>query len=135
MTPRAVIGFVTLLHGLTPKLGVLVMNVRVLYFRNCSRSHSLYLSGAERLQDHHPGLRGRYRCVSVWSRRRLHATHTGLYQLGWAVLAGHTRVADPHANFRNAFAGSSHSSNDVNISFFLFNPVTHVGHIVRNCHF
>ncbi|KZT69137.1 amino acid transporter [Daedalea quercina L-15889] len=29
---------------------------------------------------------------------------------GWAVLAGHTRVTDPHANFRNAFAGSSHSS-------------------------
>ncbi|KAF8462471.1 amino acid/polyamine transporter I [Gautieria morchelliformis] len=31
---------------------------------------------------------------------------------GWAVLAGHTRVKDPHANFRNSFAGSSQSSND-----------------------
>ncbi|EGO04068.1 hypothetical protein SERLA73DRAFT_102414 [Serpula lacrymans var. lacrymans S7.3] len=31
---------------------------------------------------------------------------------GWVVLSGKTRVADPHANFRNAFAGSSQSSND-----------------------
>ncbi|KIP03101.1 hypothetical protein PHLGIDRAFT_26278 [Phlebiopsis gigantea 11061_1 CR5-6] len=31
---------------------------------------------------------------------------------GWVVLGGHTRVQDPHANFRDAFAGSSHSSND-----------------------
>ena len=35
---------------------------------------------------------------------------------GWAVLAGHTPVQDPHVNFRNAFAGSSHSSNDVRLS-------------------
>ena len=32
---------------------------------------------------------------------------------GWAVLAGHTSVKDPHANFSNVFAGSSTSSNDV----------------------
>ncbi len=32
---------------------------------------------------------------------------------GWVVLAGKTRVQDPHANFRHAFAGSSTSSNDV----------------------
>ena len=32
---------------------------------------------------------------------------------GWAVLSGKTRVQDPNANFRNAFAGSSTSSNDV----------------------
>ena len=36
-----------------------------------------------------------------------------IFLLGWAVLSGKTRVRDPHANFRNAFAGSSHSSNDV----------------------
>ena len=29
------------------------------------------------------------------------------------MLAGHTHIEDPHANFRNAFAGSSNSSNDV----------------------
>ncbi|KAI0660290.1 amino acid transporter [Cubamyces menziesii] len=31
---------------------------------------------------------------------------------GWVVLSGRTRVQDPYANFRNAFAGSSNSSND-----------------------
>jgi solute carrier family 7 (L-type amino acid transporter), member 9/15 len=37
---------------------------------------------------------------------------------GWVVLSGKTRVADPHANFRNAFAGSSTSSNDVSALMF-----------------
>ncbi|KAH9937972.1 amino acid transporter [Amylocystis lapponica] len=31
---------------------------------------------------------------------------------GWVVLSGRTSIADPHVNFRNAFAGSSHSSYD-----------------------
>ncbi|KAJ7741342.1 high affinity methionine permease [Mycena metata] len=31
---------------------------------------------------------------------------------GWVVLSGKTHIQDPHLNFRNAFAGSSHSSND-----------------------
>ena len=39
---------------------------------------------------------------------------------GWAVLAGHTKVQDPHINFRNAFAGSSHSGNDVSSSILSF---------------
>ncbi|KAL2071894.1 hypothetical protein VTL71DRAFT_13129 [Oculimacula yallundae] len=30
---------------------------------------------------------------------------------GWVVLAGGTRVQDPHASFRNAFAGSARTSN------------------------
>jgi hypothetical protein len=38
---------------------------------------------------------------------------------GWVVLSGKTRVADPHYNFRNAFAGSSTSSNDVRSMIFL----------------
>jgi L-type amino acid transporter 9 len=38
---------------------------------------------------------------------------------GWVVLSGKTRVADPHYNFRNAFAGSSTSSNDVRSIIFL----------------
>ncbi|KAJ8580130.1 hypothetical protein M405DRAFT_869702 [Rhizopogon salebrosus TDB-379] len=37
---------------------------------------------------------------------------------GWVVLSGKTRVADPHANFRNAFAGSSTSSNDYATAMF-----------------
>ena len=36
-----------------------------------------------------------------------------LIDTGWVVLAGKTRVQDPYANFRHAFAGSSTSSNDV----------------------
>ncbi|THH13001.1 hypothetical protein EW146_g7170 [Bondarzewia mesenterica] len=31
---------------------------------------------------------------------------------GWVVLSGRTHIEDPHANFRDAFEGSSHSSND-----------------------
>ncbi|KAI0728529.1 amino acid/polyamine transporter I [Fomitopsis betulina] len=55
----AVIVFVTLLHGFTPRLGVYLMNA-----------------------------------------------------LSWVVLSGRTSITDPHANFRNAFAGSSTSSFD-----------------------
>ncbi|KAH8112502.1 high affinity methionine permease [Phellopilus nigrolimitatus] len=41
---------------------------------------------------------------------------------GWVVLGGHTSIKDPHANFRNAFAGSSHSSSDYATAIFK-NPV------------
>ncbi|OCH94013.1 amino acid transporter [Obba rivulosa] len=68
-----VIFFVTLLHGLTPKLGVLVMN----------------------------GL-------SVFKVVLL----LFVVITGWVVLGGGTRVQDPHFMFRDAFAGSSHSSYD-----------------------
>ncbi|EMD32253.1 hypothetical protein CERSUDRAFT_88248 [Gelatoporia subvermispora B] len=68
-----VIFFVTILHGLTPKLGVLIMN----------------------------GL-------SVFKIVLL----LFVVITGWVVLGGNTRVEDPHAMFRNAFAGSSHSSFD-----------------------
>ncbi|KAH9848766.1 amino acid transporter [Lenzites betulinus] len=68
-----VIGFVTLLHGLTPRLGVWVMN----------------------------GLSLFKIVILVF-----------IVITGWVVLSGKTHIADPHANFRNAFAGSSHSSND-----------------------
>ncbi|EJU06104.1 amino acid transporter [Dacryopinax primogenitus] len=37
---------------------------------------------------------------------------------GWVVLGGHTRVQNPTANFHNAFAGSSHSSNDYATALF-----------------
>ncbi|OSX61223.1 hypothetical protein POSPLADRAFT_1146133 [Postia placenta MAD-698-R-SB12] len=68
-----VIFFVTFLHGFTPRLGVLVMNV-----------------------------------LSVFKIVIL----LFVVIAGWAVLSGHTRVKDPHANFRDSFAGSSHSSYD-----------------------
>jgi len=32
---------------------------------------------------------------------------------GWVVLGGHTRVEDPHANFRNAFAGTTSNGNGI----------------------
>ncbi|KAF8955657.1 amino acid transporter [Flammula alnicola] len=68
-----VIFFVTLLHGLVPRLGIALMNA-----------------------------------LSVFKIVIL------LFVVisGWVVLSGKTHIKDPHANFRNAFAGSSHSSND-----------------------
>ncbi|KAI0823463.1 amino acid transporter [Trametes gibbosa] len=68
-----VIGFVTILHGLTPRLGVWVMN----------------------------GLSLFKIIILVF-----------IVITGWVVLSGKTHIEDPHANFRDAFAGSSHSSND-----------------------
>ena len=53
---------------------------------------------------------------------------------GWAVLAGHTKVQDPHINFRNAFAGSSHSGNDVSRSISSFSWVHSELSTVRNSH-
>ncbi|MCJ1293441.1 hypothetical protein MMC34_004996, partial [Xylographa carneopallida] len=32
---------------------------------------------------------------------------------GWVVLGGHTRVEDPHANFRNSFAGTTSNGNGI----------------------
>ena len=32
---------------------------------------------------------------------------------GWAVLGGHTRIKDPNANFRDAFAGTTRNGNGV----------------------
>ncbi|KAG1746244.1 amino acid/polyamine transporter I [Suillus occidentalis] len=74
-----VIFFVTLLHGLTPKTGVLIMN-----------------------------------SLSIFKIVIL----SFVVVTGWAVLSGKTRVADPHYNFRNAFAGSSTSSNDYAFATF-----------------
>jgi amino acid transporter len=68
-----VIVFVTILHGLTPKLGIALMNA-----------------------------------LSVFKIVILLL----IVVAGWVVLSGKTRVHNPHANFHNAFAGSSHSSND-----------------------
>ncbi|KZT69138.1 amino acid transporter [Daedalea quercina L-15889] len=68
-----IIFFVTLLHGFTPELGILLMNA-----------------------------------LSVFKI----AVLLFIVVAGWVVLSGRTSVADPHANFRDAFAGSSHSSFD-----------------------
>ncbi|KAG1788728.1 amino acid transporter [Suillus plorans] len=58
---------------------------------------------------------------------------------GWVVLSGKTSVADPHYNFRNAFAGSSTSSNDyatatfkVLISYGGWSSVNYVMNNVRD---
>ncbi|KAF8835793.1 amino acid transporter [Paxillus ammoniavirescens] len=68
-----VILFATVLHGLTPRTAVIVMNVLTIF--------KIFIL--------------------------LFVVVTG-----WVVLSGKTHIADPHVNFRNAFAGSSHSSND-----------------------
>ncbi|TBU25667.1 high affinity methionine permease [Dichomitus squalens] len=55
---------------------------------------------------------------------------------GWAVLAGNTSVTDPHANFRNVFAGSSHSSNDYATAMFkvlnAYNGWSNVNYVLNN---
>ncbi|KZT38210.1 amino acid transporter [Sistotremastrum suecicum HHB10207 ss-3] len=68
-----VIAFVTLIHGLTPRAGVYLMNA-LSFFK-------IFIL--------------------------LFVVITG-----WVVLSGKTHIADPHANFRHAFAGSSHKPND-----------------------
>ncbi|KAJ7464787.1 high affinity methionine permease [Mycena galericulata] len=68
-----VIVFATLLHGLLPKLGILLMNALTLF-----------------------------KIVILLV----------IVVTGWVVLSGRTHIEDPHLNFRDAFAGSSHSSND-----------------------
>ncbi|KAG9221546.1 hypothetical protein CCMSSC00406_0009369 [Pleurotus cornucopiae] len=86
-----VITFVTILHGFTPRLGILVMNglsvfkIIILLF--------VVISG---------------KCSPV---RMLHMALMDHYS-GWVVLSGRTHIQNPHANFHDAFAGSSHSSND-----------------------
>ncbi|TFY82886.1 hypothetical protein EWM64_g1123 [Hericium alpestre] len=68
-----VIFFVTALHGLTPRLGIFIMNA-----------------------------------LSVFKIVIL----LFVVITGWVVLGGGTHIKDPHANFRDGFAGSSHSSNN-----------------------
>ncbi|KAG1775504.1 amino acid/polyamine transporter I [Suillus placidus] len=85
-----VIFFVTLLHGLAPKTGVLIMNVCKLSFYTIV-IFNIFPSVTLDLQD-------RILLFVVGHRR--------------VVLSGKTRIVDPHYNFRDAFAGSSTSSND-----------------------
>ncbi|KAJ7078579.1 amino acid transporter [Mycena belliarum] len=68
-----VIVFVTLLHGLTPRLGIFIMNTLSLF-----------------------------KIVILLV----------IVITGWVVLSGKTHIQDPHVNFRDVFAGSSHSGND-----------------------
>jgi L-type amino acid transporter 9 len=68
-----VIVFVTLLHGLTPRTGVYIMNLLTIF-----------------------------KIVLL----------IFVVITGWVVLSGKTHIANPQANFANAFAGSSHSSGD-----------------------
>ncbi|KIJ04827.1 hypothetical protein PAXINDRAFT_21885 [Paxillus involutus ATCC 200175] len=89
--------FVTILHGLTPRTGVLVMNVLTIF-----------------------------KIVIL-----LFVVVTG-----WVVLSGKTHIADPHANFRDAFAGSSHNSNDyATATFKVLNAYTgwsNVNYVLNN---
>ncbi|KIM66404.1 hypothetical protein SCLCIDRAFT_7849 [Scleroderma citrinum Foug A] len=68
-----VVFFVTILHGLTPRTGVYVMNLLTIF-----KATILLL----------------------------------VVISGWDVLSGKTSAKDPLANFRDPFAGSSHSGND-----------------------
>ncbi len=56
-----VIGFVTLLHGLTPRLGVYVMNVSRLDSRGPLCPDAGIFAGLELVQDRHPSVRRHHR--------------------------------------------------------------------------
>jgi len=93
---RLVIFFTVFLHGFTPRLGVYAMNAsRVLVpcFRKCSQL---------------------YQVLSLFKIAIL----VFIVVTSWVVLSGKTRVKDPHANFRHAFAGSSTSGNDYAAAMF-----------------
>ncbi|KAI0090101.1 amino acid transporter [Irpex rosettiformis] len=75
----AVIVFCCVVHGITPRIGIAIMNA-LSFFK-----------------------------IAILAF---------VVVTGWAVLAGHTKIQDPHINFRNAFAGSSHSGNDYATAMF-----------------
>jgi amino acid transporter len=89
--------FVTLLHGFTPKTGVLIMNL-----------------------------------LSIFKIVIL----VFVVITGWVVLSGKTRVTDPYYNFRNAFAGSSTSSNDYATAtfkvLFAYSGWSNVNYVMNN---
>ncbi|PSS37483.1 hypothetical protein PHLCEN_2v690 [Hermanssonia centrifuga] len=93
----AVIIFVTIVHGLTPRLGILIMN----------------------------GLTFFKIVILVF-----------IVITGWVVLAGHTSIKDPHANFRNAFANSSNSSNDYATAtfkvLFAYSGWSNINYVMNN---
>ncbi|KZS96537.1 high affinity methionine permease [Sistotremastrum niveocremeum HHB9708] len=68
-----VIAFATLIHGLTPRAGIYLMNALSVF--------KIFI----------------VLFVAI---------------TGFVVLSGKTHIKDPHANFRDAFAGSSHKPND-----------------------
>ncbi|KAG2119986.1 amino acid transporter [Suillus cothurnatus] len=89
--------FVTLLHGFTPKTGVLIMNL-----------------------------------LSIFKIVIL----VFVVITGWIVLSGKTHVTDPYYNFRNAFAGSSTSSNDYATAtfkvLFAYSGWSNVNYVMNN---
>ncbi|KAH9217777.1 amino acid transporter [Leptodontidium sp. 2 PMI_412] len=93
----AAIVSVALMHGLTPKLGVKVMNV----------------VGVIKI-----GIG-----IVVF-----------IVITGWAVLAGGTRVKDPHASFRNAFEGSARTINPYSTALYkvLSSFATYILNEVKN---
>ncbi|KAF9449421.1 amino acid transporter [Macrolepiota fuliginosa MF-IS2] len=86
-----VIFFVTFLHGFAPRVGVHLMNVS-------PRVHDTVESPTTDLDQ----------CLSLFKIAIL----IFIVISGWAVLSGKTDIADPHANFQHAFAGSSTRSNN-----------------------
>ena len=88
-------------------------------------------TGTQCFQNYYPGVHHHYRYVIPLAA----VSHTLWFLLaGWVVLSGKTRVQDPRANFRNAFAGSSQSSNDVN---YFLSHLPHLSYLIWHllvCH-
>ena len=89
--------FVTLLHGLTPRIGVYIMNVRIYLYP----FFGLCLPSNDTLSQ----LLTIFKIVIL----------IFVVIAGWVVLSGKTHIANPQANFTNAFAGSSHSGGDASV--------------------
>lgn len=91
----------------------------------------LFKTGTQCFQNYYPGVHHHYRYVIPLAG----VSHTLWFLLaGWVVLSGKTRVQDPRANFRNAFAGSSQSSNDVN---YFLSHLPHLSYLIWHllvCH-
>ncbi|KAF8549468.1 hypothetical protein OG21DRAFT_588293 [Imleria badia] len=69
------------------------------------------------------------RVPTNWSER-------GVALEGWLVLSGKTHIANPEANFTNAFVGSSHSSGDYATAafkaFYTFNGWSSINYVLNN---
>ena len=89
-----------------------LINERTLFsaYLRLDLEHLRRLSGFKRFQARHPSAYCNHWCTSIIL---YFFCCLFTFPSGWVVLSGKTHIVDPHAGFRNAFAGSSRSSNDV----------------------
>ncbi|KAH0830171.1 amino acid permease-domain-containing protein [Lanmaoa asiatica] len=111
-----VIVFATVLHAFTPRTGVYLMNV------GSSHTFGLCIPSNDIVSQ----------LLSIFKIVIL----IFIVITGWVVLSGKTHIANPHANFVNAFAGSSHSSGDYATAtlkvLFAYDGWSNVNYVLNN---